>query len=223
MATMNSQEYNDNGNGILTIKGEPLAHCELCKGWQNISRIMPVEYFVGWDTPGLPKNCFDYAWAQLKKAGYTMISPGWGSSNQINPNIYQIYATEAVGGINTEETAKDHAINGILYLKKAILDRVPVIVGVDDQDGSPNRDKVTDHFVVIVGMGTDEKGNYFLFDDNATKDRKIGPSDLNRLYCICVDNQAKIVGAPDPNNGYYQQLERDNYRVTQIRESRKIK
>ncbi len=223
MADNNSQEFNPNGNGVMVIGGEPLAHCELCKGWKDIPRIMPLKDFVGWKTPGLPLNCFDYAWAQLKKAGYTMKSPGWGSVNKINPHIYQIYALEAVGGINTAEQAKSHAVNGILYLKNAILNSIPVIVGVDDSDGAANRDKITDHFVVIVGMGIDEKGNYFLFDDNATSDKDIGPSNLNRLYCLCADNQASIIGAPDPNNSYFQNLNRDNYRVTQIRESRKIK
>ena len=93
------------------------------------------------------------------------------------------------------------------------------MVGVDDQQGTTNTDKITDHFVVIVGMGIDSIGNYFLFDDNAVGANNIGTSDKNRLYCLC--SASKLVGDIDPDNGYAHHAGRyGKYTVTQIRESK---
>lgn len=48
--------------------------------------------------------------------------------------------------------------------------KIPVLIGVDNSNGAPveSLDKSTDHFVVVVGMGTDSNGKYFQFVDSAT-------------------------------------------------------
>lgn len=72
---------------------------------------------------------------------------------------------------------------GLSYLKYALSNGIPVIVGVDDNPGHPgNLDSTTDHFIVIVGMGSDSTGKYFQFYDNATKVLSNGTSNLNKLY-----------------------------------------
>jgi hypothetical protein len=107
-------------------------------------------------------------------------------------------------------------VDGVKYLKKALKDKIPVVAGVDDGEGSPNTDKVTDHFVVIVGMGTDAKGKYFRFYDNATGNEDNGTSDQNRLYPNCDDFVIK--GTAD--NAYARGTPYKSYVVTQIRESK---
>jgi len=69
------------------------------------------------------------------------------------------------------------------------------LIGVDNRVGTPsplNVDGSTDHFVVIVGMGTDENGKYFQFVDSATDNRSTGASYSNRLYYIL--QQVKLQG-----------------------------
>lgn len=217
----NIQSYNDDGNGISVVSSKSIPHCELCKEWENIERVMPISQFEGWTEPPLPRGCYDYVCKQLKNAGYTLKSLGWGTIKKINPYIYQIYFADGpIGGINTKEQVKENYINGVKYLKKALSEGIPVMVGIDDEDGSKNTDKITDHFVVIIGMGTDEMGNYFLFDDNATGEIDIGTSNKNRLYCLCED--WLIRGVADKRNRYFNKCTYQSYTVTQIRESKKI-
>lgn len=194
----------------------------VCKKWANIHRVIPISFFRGWGYPGIKENCFDYAWAQLKLAGYTMMSPGWGSSKKMNPNIYQILLNTPVAGMPSG-VQKEQFVAAVSYLKKSIQNNIPVLAGVDDNPKASNTDKITDHFVVIVGMGTDESGSYFIFDDNATGANDssgvpIGASPLNRLYCKC--DEFLLQGKTDPRNGYGKNL---IYTVTQVRASRSLK
>uniref|UniRef100_UPI0039A759AD hypothetical protein n=1 Tax=Ornithobacterium rhinotracheale TaxID=28251 RepID=UPI0039A759AD len=191
--------------------------CIYCDNWENVPRIMPKASFVGWGYNGVRKNCFDYAWKQIKDAGYDLKSTSWGNSKKMNDNIYQIYLSEDVADMK-KGVQKDQFKKGIEYLKESIKKRIPVMVGVDDAPGSPNTDKVTDHFVVIVGMGSDDNGNYFLFDDNATSSIDVGTSDLNKIYCIC--DEYKLEGKADPKNAYFTNSDYKKYIITQIRETK---
>ena len=74
---------------------------------------------------------------------------------------------------------------------------------------------MTDHFVVIVGMGSDDTGEYFQFYDNATSDKEEGTSKQNRLYCNSDDFMIKGTG----DNSYARGSEDKSYTVAQIRES----
>ncbi|HEX8426271.1 hypothetical protein [Hymenobacter sp.] len=58
----------------------------------------------------------------------------------------------------------------------------PIIVGVNIKKGSPNFDKTTDHFVVLVESGTDSKGFYYRFFDPGTQHASAGTDPKNRLY-----------------------------------------
>ena len=109
---------------------------------------------------------------------------------------------EKRSGLNAIELAsvKDPFKQAVNYLKKALKNNTPVMCGVDNRPKSPNKDAITDHFIVIVGMGTDEKGNYFLFYDNAVTNTKIGTSLDNKLYCYCKEH--KIEGVGDDRNTY---------------------
>lgn len=76
-----------------------------------------------------------------------------------------------------------------------------------------NNDLTTDHFVVIVGMGYDDKGKlYYLFYDVGTnsineKQYKAGSNDYNRLY---LQNDYSLRGRSQIPSKHF-------YVVTQIR------
>ena len=99
-----------------------------------------------------------------------------------------------------------------------------MIVGVNYEPGSvynKNTDNSTDHFVVIVGMGTDSNGkNYFNFFDNASFWKPYynwGASLDNKFYFDSATGS--LIGSSRTNfcdnvGGVYQ--------VTQIRKSKPL-
>lgn len=140
------------------------------QNWSNISSVIPVSQFVGWGTPGVKRNCMDYAKAQIAKKGYQI-----SAYNAIG-QTFQVYTSQ--NGVNTTNLSQ-----GLSYLKYALSNGIPVVVGVDDAPGHPgNLDSTTDHFIVIVGMGNNSNGNYFQFYDNASGGASQGASPLNLLY-----------------------------------------
>ena len=191
-----------------------IASMDLCDTWDTIAPVIAKDKFIGWGHEGINENCFDYCKEQMRVVRKSMKSPWWGRSTKMNPNIYQLYLTKDVAGMKKGIQVKQFA-DGVTYLKSALKSSNPVVVGVEDGAGSPNTDQVTDHFVVIVGMGTDVKGKYFLFYDNATGDKDSGTSDQNQLYCNC--NNFEIRGTAP--NAYIQATQLKAYIVTQIRET----
>lgn len=137
--------------------------------WPVIANLIAKGSFVG--ISAAHENCLSLAKAQLKVAGYQISN--YGEPGQ----TYQVY-TEA-GGMN-----KTNSDNAVGYLNAALGKGIPVVVGVDDAPGSSNpmTDNSTDHFVVIVGSGTDAKGNFYRFYDNSTSWQSTGTSDDNKLY-----------------------------------------
>ena len=141
--------------------------------WSTIPPVIPSSDFVGWGTPGINRNCMEYSKAQIAKKGY-QISNYFNSSGQ----TVQIYTSQ--NGVNQNELQR-----GLSYLNYALSNGIPVIVGVDDDPNgtkNPQTDNTTDHFIVIVGMGSDTNGNYFSFYDNASSNVNQGTNSLNKLY-----------------------------------------
>lgn len=205
------------GESVINGNTQNINLCASCNEWYSIPRIMNISHFIGWKHPNIRQNCFDYARAQLNKAGYDMKSPSWGTNTKINPFIYQLILNKNVAGMQAG-VQKQNFIQGVKYLKESIKNKIPVIVGIDLSDNYSNIDGITDHFVIIVGMGIDQIGNYFLFDDNATGNQNIGTSNNNRLYCKC--SEYKLQGKVDDRNNYGRGK---TYTVTQIRESKSLK
>ncbi len=176
---------------------------ELAQTWPTINNVIPISDFIGWGTPGISRNCMSYAKAQIAKKGYSI------SNYNTSGQTIQIYAQS--GGVNVD-AVKD----AIGYLKSALQRGIPVIVGIDDIDGSsnPQTDNTTDHFVVIVGMGTDTHGNYFSFYDNASGDPSQGTNINNKLY---FDSSSWLIKGRSQTS--YASSLRD-YKVTMIRKSK---
>lgn len=189
----------------------------LCDSWPSIMPVIPASDFVGWGSEGYKKNCYDYAVGQLAKAGYKLASPGWVLGTGL---VFQTYVSEKIQQLKPGFQASEFNL-AVEYTKVALGSKVPVMFGVDCHPGSPNRDKVTDHFVVAVGMGTDPIGNYFIFYDNAVGLQATGASLSNRIYCDC--EKYSLVGVTDPQNTYpsSNRTYYGGYTVTQVRKSAK--
>ena len=186
----------------------------VCDDWEKIPSVIPAKNFVGYTT-----DCHAATHKQLKNMGFKEGFPR-----------YQIAKAQRneKKEFDSMQYFKDEFVKGVDYIKTALKNGIPVTVGVDNHEeitpGNP--DLTTDHFVVIVGMDSDTKGNYFLFYDNA--DSSIGTSTENRLYCNC--KESKLVGNADPKSRYSTITNRTTgttivlvYTVTSIRTSIKIK
>ena len=163
--------------------------------WTRINPVISKKMFVGWDLK--ISNCFTMAQKQMGKKG---VMGGYIK--------YKIYDEKE--GANKKNTEK--AVN---YINQILEAGNPVMVGVDNKDGfeESNGDKSTDHWIVIVGRGNDNKGNYFLFYDNATPHGESGASDNNRLYYDA--DSGEIKGRADEKRNSYAAKRRD-YIITQV-------
>ncbi len=92
-------------------------------------------------------------------------------------------------------------INGYLEAGK------PIIVGVDHQLNYGVNEGTTDHFVVIVGAGSDNGNTYYRFYDPATTRIDAGASPFNRLY---LQRDSSLKGTTEYKPGRV-------YTVTQVR------
>ena len=174
--------------------------------WSIIPNVIPISQFVGWNRSLHPTwQCMEYAKDQIAKKGYKI-------SNYYDVGqTFQIYKEQT--GVNQTELTK-----GLSYLKYALTNGIPVIVGVDDASGSPgNIDNTTDHFIVIVGMGSNSTGNYFQFYDNASGDVSQGANSANLLY---YNSNTGLISGRTQCSAYRDRFTTHNYILTHIRKSK---
>lgn len=215
---LNSGELRNTHCGQAQIK----FNYSVVTDWDTIAPVIPKDKFVGWGYPGVKENCMDYALEQLRRVKRWVKTERWNKSWKkgeeiLNDHIFQLYLESDVAGMK-EGVQKDQFGPAVEYLKSALKANIPVMVGVDDDSKVVNDDLTTEHFVVVVGMGEDAGGKYFLFYDNAVSDPDIGTSDLNRLYCDPKTHEIK--GAGDPNNQYITGTTKAEYIVSQVRETK---
>lgn len=232
----------------------------VCYDWEDTPPVIPTKDFVGWDPQnrrkpkivngvqtkdnnGIPETvpwqCFDYAKEQLRLAGYSV--PGWDESfiTGNNKKIFQLSIDITQIDIKNLDTINEF-MEGVQYIKESLKSGIPILVGIDRTRSvypKGQGDKTTDHFVVIVGMGTDIYGKYFTFFDNGTK-ASGADINLNKIYVKCNDDKLETSDEKYTDgsyNGYlrypaYQQLLlsggrslSNTYIITQIRKSVKIK
>lgn len=87
------------------------------------------------------------------------------------------------------------------------------------QNNQKINDGTTDHFVVIVGMGHDDNGNYFSFYDNASGYSEQGTNPENKLYYN--EETQQVTGKSQTD--YAGNASRHDYILSQVRRTRKIK
>ncbi|MBD1394049.1 hypothetical protein [Mucilaginibacter glaciei] len=163
-----ANEIEGSNNPILPSDGTSYQEYQTGAPWPTVSDVMGWNNFIKYDG----SKCFDLAKRQLGKLNYT--TTGWSSTS---PMIFKIYNETNIPTVDLVETRK-----AITYLNQALQNGIPVLVGVDYAVGSPNYDNTTDHFVVIVGAGTNASGKFYRFYDNATNLPGRGTSTGNKLY-----------------------------------------
>ena len=171
--------------------------------WETIPSVIPKGKFIGWGNSSVidNHNCFALSKKQLNVMGYTV----GGASDPSN-----LYPYNENRGVNKDDTNM-----AISYIKSALSQGVPVLIGVDTHSGSPNADKTTDHYLVVVGMGHDKNGNYLQVYDNATSKSEDGTSPENKLY---YNSDTGKISGRIPND--YSQYSQRPYTVTQVRRSK---
>lgn len=170
----------------------------------SYDKFVPNRYIPGSIPPRI-ENCLKLAKEQLAKKGYTV-----SGYDETSSQLFQTYKEQT--GINNTRTRE-----GVSYLITALSNNIPVLVGVDVRSGAPiaNKDKSTDHFIVIVGMGVDTKGKYFQFYDSSTNYAWLGASKENKLYYDSATG--KITGKT--KSQYANLSSHHDFIITQIRKS----
>ena len=76
------------------------------------------------------------------------------------------------------------AAAGFGMLDKYLALHKPVMTGVNHTYAAGYNEGTTDHFIAIVGTGTDARGKYYRFFDvgASNKNKELGIDPLNRLY-----------------------------------------
>ena len=131
-----------------------------------------------------------------------------GGNLKNNKALFQV----AIEKDNQLVVVSSVAIKAIDYLDKQLEMGKPILVGVDHTykyKGGFNNDLSTDHFVVIIGRGNDEKGEYYLFYEVGTSYKSKGASDNNKLY-VQEDYSLKGPTVYKPSHVYT---------ITQVREN----
>lgn len=200
-----------NNNSVGAYDESIYSLLEVTNKWEIIPPIIDKKDFIGWGFPGVKENCMDYAKAQIAIKGFK-ISNYFDVDSKGEKQTFQLYTEK--DGVNLKDLKK-----GFSYLVYALRKKIPVIIGIDNHKGSsnPNTDKTTDHFVVVVGIGNDFKGNYIQFYDNASGDADQGTNYLNRLYFDSKSN--KFIGNSQTNYAIDNNL--NPYTLTMIRKSKK--
>jgi RHS repeat-associated protein len=179
-----------------------------------IPTIIPTSAFVGWGGTGIQNYaqfardhggspaCLDFAKEQLHVVGFT----AGGAATSSN-----MYTYDEDSGPNNEVTT-----NAVQYIKDAIDNKTPVLVGVDVDEGTDINEGTTDHFVVIVGYQDQGDGTTsFRFFDNASGNVSQGTDPDNLLNYN--PNTHLISG--ESQTGYGQG---ETYIVSQVRITKKL-
>ncbi len=171
-------------------------------GWPVVSSVIPAKLFIKYD--GEPTHCLRLAKQQIGLLGYTV--SGYSTTNG---RVFRPYNENSNPQVNQSQARK-----AVKYINNALSSGIPVLIGVDYAPGAPvqNHDNTTNHFVVIVGAGTDANGKYYRFFDSATNQPARGVSLGNKLYY----NESTGLISGHTQVGSLSGL---TYRVTQVRKS----
>jgi len=132
------------------------------------------------------EDCKTTANAMAKKAGVT--------SGPSSLGIEIANTSDSKGRITIDPKRAEEGRN---YIDNQLAGDKPVVVGVSHSEQGTeekNRDKITDHYVLITGRGTDEKGRvFYTFKDPAGNQAK--GDDTNPSNRFFVDENGKMVKA----------------------------
>ena len=198
---------------IGSVEDLNLNSTALSEPWTTVEDVTEGAALETWANNG--ENCNTAARKQLANEGVTPAGGGGQITMSADNAQQKKYNDPKNKKYHPQLTEK--YVKGILTIKDELDKGNPVMVGLTEiTDGSPNGgtetgnyNVKTQHFVVIVGMGNDANGNYFIYMDNATPD---GGADLinNKLYY----SPEKLSDDTSPPMDYSGVTE---YKVTEVR------
>jgi RHS repeat-associated protein len=166
-----------------------------------ISPVISKGDYVGYGDV-TPHDCMTAAKAQIKKKNKKI-----GGYNE----AIQMYKSSSKGNKVSYKTLEA----AYSKINESLKSGSPVIVGVDYtsiQKANKQTDNTTDHFIVIVGRGIDDKGMYYEFYDNATSQQSSGTNTtINRLY---IQKDGTLTGETTWGDSSGSDI---NFKVTQVR------
>ncbi len=167
--------------------------------WPDVRDVIGWNRFVPYDK----RQCFALAKQQIGTVNYT--TTGWVDPSSL---IFKIYNEHNAPQVDLSVTKK-----AITYINGALQSGIPVLVGIDyTTNATRNYDNTTDHFVVIVGVGTDTNGKYYRFYDNGTPSISRGTNPDNKLY---YDETTGLISG----HTHVGTLSNLTYKVTHVRKS----
>jgi RHS repeat-associated protein len=145
------------------------------RGAISIDHVIPTSTHESYSEHG---DCYGASNATLGNNGY---EPGsyWGDKQY----QYQMFTSSNSPNVDISMTRKA----GFEKINSELEDGLPILVGVDYNDGNsnPKTDATTDHFIVLTGRGFDDEGNLFYtgFENVDGGSSSNGTSsELNRFY-----------------------------------------
>jgi hypothetical protein len=103
-----------------------------------------------------------------------------GVKSELTVNLWALATWDSDGD---ECIHKECYAEGMQALNAELDAGRPVIVGVDYHSGKSNFDNLTDHWVVIVGRGSSNKGQYYTYYEVAEKEEaEATDTSKNRFY-----------------------------------------
>lgn len=172
--------------------------------WKTIAPIISPKDWVYYGYQGVT-DCLALSRLQAGKLGWTC--NGYDAAGQ----TFKVWS-------NRTGTLVHDAVElrkGINYMLTSLNNFVPVIIGIDDRTGSPNLDGLTDHYLTVVGAGTEPDGRHFFrYYENG-----VGPSHLmlatHKDLKLYYDATAGTLEGTS-HTGY---MKNATFKVTQIRRS----
>ncbi len=179
----------------------PIAFVEQMKriiGKEDIDLSDPDKWMSQWTQPNPSEACWRTSVLVLKKYGVD----GGGSGIEVKTKKYSNGTSYYSNTIQMVIQMKDGSLEatgreqeGIDYIDNQLENGCPIVVGVDDERNETyNFDNTTEHFFVITGRLTDEKGLYYRFFEvgtNVVNKDEWGVSVNNKLY---INERNMLIG-----------------------------
>ena len=189
--------------------------CPLC-GKKHIDLRCKIDYLTQFDSRFGTKK--EQNVACYKACKVILTNAGLSPNSAPNDNTVIQIGVEKSSTDNSSHSSSltidfVKASEGLNYINQQLETGYPILVGVDYKAGSPNSDKTTDHFIVIVGRGCKNNEVYYLFYEVGTGQQENGQykgaHENNKLY-LKKDNT--LQGTPYHNSN-------KKYIVVQIRKN----
>jgi len=158
------------------------------------------------DDKAAKNACFEAAKKQANDFNHSRLGKHAPKLNGPADAIQVAYQEDSHGRVKADPTQAKIARE---YIDKCLDKKLPVLVGVSNDDDSINNDKMTDHFVTIHGRGHDKDGRLFYkFKD---------PGNRGREGKLFVDQDTGKLFKQGSHGDQWRVVRQSDYEVTQVR------